>query len=306
MDTVMEEYISNLRLGQLYELGGMAVVPLFNPTKGPVYLTLMEALVKDLLEITEVSESGVVDELRVKNKGKIPVLLLDGEEIMGAKQNRVINTTIMVPGGEEITITVSCTEQGRWYYRSNHFQDSEVMAAHRIRRSKSVAVNDNLEKHGVFKSNQAAVWNNICEISREAKVNSPTMAMKDVYQAQDNDLQEYMEAFPALEDQNGILVFINGEVSGFEVISSKNVYRKVHPKIIKSYALEAILKKEKTDNEANLDEAENFLETVKKSQGKAYKSIGDGFDHRYKGEHISGSSLIDGQDVIHSAFFKLD
>ena len=59
-----------------------------------MYLTLKEALEKRLLVIKEVSAQASVPELKVINNADLPVLLLDGEELAGAKQNRVLNTTM--------------------------------------------------------------------------------------------------------------------------------------------------------------------------------------------------------------------
>src|SRR6476619_4510841 len=61
------------------------------------YLTLDEALARRSAHIAEVSEGGSVPELKFVNDGELPVLLLDGEELLGAKQNRVINLTILAP-----------------------------------------------------------------------------------------------------------------------------------------------------------------------------------------------------------------
>jgi hypothetical protein len=61
-------------------------------------------------ENTEVSAGGHVPELKVVNKGETPVLLLDGEELAGARPNRALNTTILVRGHSETIIPVTCTE----------------------------------------------------------------------------------------------------------------------------------------------------------------------------------------------------
>ena len=61
------------------------------------YLVLDEALERGWVEITESSDAGQVPELKVVNRGDMAVLLLDGEQLVGAKQNRVLNLTILVP-----------------------------------------------------------------------------------------------------------------------------------------------------------------------------------------------------------------
>src|SRR5690606_1658034 len=68
-------------------------------------------------EVTGVSEAGAVPHLRLLNRGAGQVFLLDGEELAGAKQNRILNLSLLVPGGTALDIPVSCVEQGRWSWR---------------------------------------------------------------------------------------------------------------------------------------------------------------------------------------------
>jgi hypothetical protein len=68
-----------------------------------------------------VSEAGSVPELLVKNLAPSPVLILDGEELIGAKQNRIVNLAILVAAGQTLRIPVSCVEAGRWVHRSREF-----------------------------------------------------------------------------------------------------------------------------------------------------------------------------------------
>lgn len=75
--------------------------------------SLEEGLAGGTVKVTEVSAAGHVPELRVKNSGATPVLILDGEELVGAKQNRIVNVTVLVPPHSEIVIPVSCIEAGR-------------------------------------------------------------------------------------------------------------------------------------------------------------------------------------------------
>jgi hypothetical protein len=93
--------------------GALAVIPLLAPSlDDPDWLTLGEAGAR--ARVTEVSEAGSVPFLQVANGADRPRLLLDGEELVGAKQNRILNTTVLVAAHTEVTIPVSCVEQGRW------------------------------------------------------------------------------------------------------------------------------------------------------------------------------------------------
>src|SRR4030042_3338480 len=97
MDTLIKNYLFSLKLEVPQQHKNMAVFPLLTPLDGgPDYTTLKDALEKALLNVTEVSSGGSVPELKVLNTAELSVLLLAGEELVGAKQNRVLNTTIMI------------------------------------------------------------------------------------------------------------------------------------------------------------------------------------------------------------------
>ena len=121
-DDLIAGCLSSLALGPRRQYKNMAVVPLFSPlSDGPEYLTLKEGLERDLATIAEVSLGGSVPRLKVVNRAELPVLLVDGEELIGARQNRVLNTSMLLKEKSETEIPVSCTEQGRWHYTSHHF-----------------------------------------------------------------------------------------------------------------------------------------------------------------------------------------
>ncbi|HME96267.1 MAG TPA: DUF6569 family protein [Methylomirabilota bacterium] len=105
--------------------GAVAVVPLLAPSlDDPDWLTLDES--GERSRVTEVSEAGTVAFLKVANDADQPLLLLDGEELIGAKQNRILNTTVLVAAHTEVTIPVSCVEQGRWGYRDRRFRPGDA------------------------------------------------------------------------------------------------------------------------------------------------------------------------------------
>ena len=97
MDVLITDFLSKINFGEVQGFKNLQIISLFTEgEEGPVYLTLKEALEKRLLVVKEVSAQASVSELKVINNADLPVLLLDGEELAGAKQNRVLNTTILV------------------------------------------------------------------------------------------------------------------------------------------------------------------------------------------------------------------
>lgn len=89
--------------------GPLAVYPLFsppptpqspNPPAEPGYLLLEQALKAGLVQVTEVNEAGNVPTIALINHAALPILALQGQELIGAKQNRTLNVTILAPENE--------------------------------------------------------------------------------------------------------------------------------------------------------------------------------------------------------------
>ena len=113
-----------IQLGDPVEHRGVVIAPLFPRTDPRAeYLTLDEAIPLGF-HVTELDAAGSVPELLAKNPLDSNVLLYDGEELLGAKQNRILNVTVLVPARSESKIPVSCVEEGRWHARSAHFAPS--------------------------------------------------------------------------------------------------------------------------------------------------------------------------------------
>ena len=306
METTIASFLEELELGERQEHANMAVFPIFaSGNHGPEYLTLKEALDKRLLTVTEVSKGGSVPELMAINTADVPILLLDGEELSGAKQNRVLNTTILLMEHSETVIPVSCTEQGRWSYSSHEFNESGNIMAKSIRWKKTRKVYENLQTSCEFRADQGEVWDDIAAMSRDAGVDSSTSAMNDVFQSKEEALDGYLKAFPLMSGQRGLLVFVNGKVSGFDVLSLGSAYGTLHQKLAKSYAMDAYLdaKKGKRSYTVSADEAVRFLKDARSCREEKYRSTGHGWDYRYEGPSIVGSVLLHAETVIHAAFF---
>jgi len=235
MEALVKECLEGLQFGGLQTHKNMAVVPLkTGGPPGPEYVTLQEGLAEGHLSVVEVSEGGSVPELKVVNRAEMWVLLLDGEELAGAKQNRVLNTSILLGGVSETVIPVSCTEHGRWSYASREFADSDVVMSPSLRMRKSRSVSESLASERGYRSDQQEVWAQVAHMSRSAGVHSATGAMRDAYRARGVDLEGYLAAFGAEEGQQGLLVMIGGKAVGFDLLSRAEAYGRLHGKLVKT------------------------------------------------------------------------
>ena len=308
--SVMSEYMGGLEFGEAMEYEKMTVMPIMgNPDVGSVYLTLKEALDMNLLKIMEVDDSGSVPELKAVNMSELPVLILDGEELVGAKQNRVLNTTVLLKGDSEIVIPVSCTEEGRWSYNSREFYDEGSVISHSMRGSKRRSVSDSVRRMNSYSSDQSSIWNEIRGSINRENLSSPTHAHRDIYQSKLKDITEYLDAFTSQECQVGILVCIDGKIKGLDSVSSPVAYITLHDKLLKSYAIEAVLGEKGGKNNplknSNIEKrSKEFIKQISESNESKYKSIGPGWDHRFESEAVLGSALICQSEVIHASFFK--
>src|SRR6185437_7800786 len=89
------------------------------------YRTLAQAIALGELVVTE-AEQATVPTLRVITTGDVPVLIIDGEEVVGGNQNRVVNTSLLVPAPSKFDLPVSCVEHGRWSEARPAFEAGET------------------------------------------------------------------------------------------------------------------------------------------------------------------------------------
>jgi len=306
MENAIRGHLEGIRFGEMQRHRNMAVWPIFAAVDGgPQYMTMKEALAGGFLTVTEVSAGGAVPELKVVNSASVAVLILDGEELAGAKQNRIVNTTILLRRQSETIIPVSCTEQGRWSYVSSHFGDSGHIAAHRVRGAAKRSVTESLKAGLQFRSDQGAVWDNVADVLQECRVASSTGAMKDAFESRAGDIDEYLGKFACLPGQKGLFVLIDGRAAGMDMVSLESAYASLHPKLVKSYAMEAVALGGRDGKPIPEGAPQAFLAEALACTGQRFKSVGHGWDFRLEGRGMVGSALVYNGALIHAAFFRV-
>ena len=298
--SIIQNDLENLSVGQKTNFQSLTMIPLTRaafPNRD--YQTLDEAFEAKFCRVSEISETGSVAELKFLNDGEYSVFLLDGEELIGAKQNRVLNLSILVPALSEIEIPVSCVEQGRWRYRSREFKSSPRTHYAKGRAKKARSVSSSMKQAGSRRSDQHEVWDELLMKAEAMQVMSDTDAMSDIYEKECARVDEFVEAFPARPSQVGALFLIGGKVAGLDLFDHPTVLEKLLPKLVRSYALDAMEVEPKAPEVPPAKVAESFMAKVAHSPISELPAVGLGADQRFDAEGLSGGALVVDGRVIH-------
>ena len=307
MNPSVANLIDSITFGEQQTYRNMSIIPLFHNNGDKLtYKMLSDSVKNKVVEITEISDSGHVPELKVINHSENRVLIVDGEQFIGAKQNRVINATVLLEAKSTTIINVACVEQGRWNYSKNrNFEDSEHLMNYEIRSQRMASVSENLKMSKRFHADQSEVWENVASFSRKAEVHSPTMAMEDVYTNKMNIINDYKNEFKLAENQKGMVIFINGEIAGIEYLSSADGFASISEKLINSYSSTAIFDNKDFKAVDLTDKCKDFLNYIKYGYEGQYKSVGLGEDIRYESQAGYASALVHESEVVHFVAVKL-
>jgi hypothetical protein len=285
----------------------LAIFPLIlsGEHEPPVYLLLEEALRMGVLEVGEVSLQGTVSAVIVSNRADQSVLILDGEEILGAKQNRMVNATVLIPAKKKVKVPVSCVERGRWRYSAPTFSQVGTFGYSTLRRQKTQQVSANLEFGNEFAADQAAIWDEIDRKQACMGVSSDTNALYDVYKKYEEELENSVRGLEPVPGQSGLAVFIEGRFVCLDLFDHPETLRKLWRKLLKSYAMEAIEARGDRENAGEADLRE-VLGIIKASECSTYPSVGLGNAVRLRGPGIIGAGLIFNDKLLHLCVFGSD
>ncbi|MFA4016903.1 MAG: hypothetical protein RUDDFDWM_002015 [Candidatus Fervidibacterota bacterium] len=282
-------------------------------TKERDYLTLEEALEQNLVFIPE---SGRVPELTVVVKGEKPVLIMEGEILVGGYQNRTVNISLLLDAGKEHYIPVSCVERGRWGARrrgfagllpetpSDRFISTSVMASSRLRRRKTATVINCYMQLNTPVADQRDVWE---EVSREllaAQVESPTEDAFEIYEHHRASIEDLLAPIKTLPNQVGAIFAIGRMIVAIEVFDHPDVWTIASKKILSGYAAEALelLWRGRVSQTVTADEAKAFRDMVSAALSRATikpSPVGLGEHHLLNGGMVDGFALVHGGKVYH-------
>ncbi len=284
--------------------GGLTVTPLVGDDDPACdSLTLDEALAAGVMHITEVSDAGRVTELRVRNTAPKPVLIIDGEELVGAKQNRVINLTVLVAASSETTIPVSYVEAGRWRHRTRELTAAPRPQFATGRAAKMAQVSRAMTDTGDRRSDQGLVWDAIAWKALRMDARSDTAAMSAIYDRPAASLESFVERVRPADRQRGAVYSIDGSPRGLELFDCAGTFRGLADKLIRSYAIDAMEVSVPDPRQPAAEDVMRFIATTCGLTATTFPAIGEGQDVRLTGERAVGAALVAYAKVVHLAAF---
>jgi hypothetical protein len=292
--------------------GGLTLFPLLGAeATGADYDLLPDALDAGTVVITEVSEAGSVPELLATNQGLRDVLMLDGMQLIGAKQNRTVSRTILLAAGTTTRIPVSCMEQGRWRPTTPGMRSGMYHSPAKVRR-RTRAVESSHADRGPAEAKprspaellsmaQGPVWDAIHESSCKLGAYSRTGALDDVYDATRPRLEQLAATFPPVDGQVGFIAFLGGTPAGADLLNSPAAYARLHDRLVRGYLFDALEEGEAGDG-ATPELARSFLDHAATLERQPLPTVGRGEYRALAGVMVGGELELDGVVVHLSAF----
>ena len=298
----MSNIFPSVRVGNPIRHGQLAVFPIFADAPAPVeYLIAGDAIAIGTVTVEEISEAGSVPTLAVTNETDSMVLFLEGEQLIGAKQNRILNTSILVGARRKCTIPVSCVEQSRWRSKSKHFGSAGSYSPSKLRYALKSSVTDSLQKGDGHKSDQGRVWDEVANLQAAYFVNSKTFAMEDTFDACREQLAELKERFGYIEGACGVAVAIGKQVVCLDLFDKPSTCGRVWDRLLSAALLESASPCT-DDAQAGIADVECFISDLGTAPWEAASSAGERQEFRSATEHGSQASALCFADrIVHGS-----
>ena len=230
--------LKQTRVGQPIALDGVTVVPLMADGQGQDATLLEEGIEAGTAKVVELGDGARVGQVEVTYSGPGLLLLVDGEELVGAKQNRVFNASFLVPVGPPVVVPVSCVEQGRWRHKSARFGSSSRTLSSKARRKKLARLSKSVVTSGRYDADQSAVWSDVDEYINESGVCSATMAFSEAAESRSAGLEQRLERLAPQSGQRGLAAVHDGQVIALDLFGSPALFERAWRKVVRGLLLE--------------------------------------------------------------------
>lgn len=303
MKVRLSELLSAVEVSTPSQSAGLQVFGLrWNAASTPDYVVLDHALASGLIEVTEVTEGGIVPQLRISNRGDSLVFMMSGELLVGAKQNRVLNVSMLVPPRSELLVPVSCVEAGRWSYRSRGFASSTTTSHGQLRELMAKQILASYRARSAPLSDQQEVWSEVSRKLHQMGSASESSALEQAFQDHEQHLNEIIDRLTVPEDCAGAAFVLNGRISGVDLFDKPSTLAKLWPKLVRGYSLDA-LEAGKANSTLTSGVVQEWVRSARAAMVERFESPGVGDDLRLESKDVIGAALVVEDWPVHVEMF---
>lgn len=302
----LQDWLARLHTAPIQQINGLEVTPLIlEGAAGTPFLLAPEAIDRGLLEIAE-RGGGSVPTVKATNRGTDDVLILEGDTLIGCKQNRIVAHTIIVAPGKAVDVSVGCMESGRWAHRSPRFSSGKLRADPWLRKKRKLEVMAAMRAGDRARIDQSMLWNDVEDQLACHSVGSRTRDYHRVFEELGDDAIDKASRFTPVKDQVGVIAMWRGHLLGLEVVGHPDCWSHLARRTLPAYLMVA-------DNaergmlrgqEGDVRTAEGWFEALKRSPLRAKRAAGIGIDFDFKTSVVYGSGLWYEGRPAHMAMFS--
>jgi hypothetical protein len=304
---ILTDLVQSLEIGSSATAGNLVLMPLLGRRQttsidnAPDYLLYQQSHDMGLVAIEEVSEAGIVGQLRVHNRANRPILLVEGEVLLGMKQTRVLNLTILVPAQTNLTVPVSCVEAGRWHATSAAAVGrSDVHLAPSVRAAKTVSVARSMRSTRTFASDQGAVWAGVDSVLDRHGVHAPSRSYADLAASDTSRFTHVARSVEPEPGQVGVIACVGGRVACIDVFEAPQVLAALWEGLVASYQADAMFADGKP---AKPEGARRWFRSIAAGSASVGPEIGLGAHVTVVAPDVEAAALVHGNRVIHLSAF---
>ena len=290
---------ADLEIGAPLRSGPLTLFPIAAPSGRQTreYLSGPEAA--GLVTVHE-KGSGVVAELVADNGAGQPVLLVEGESLLGAKQDRTLNISVLLAAGHVATVPVSCVEAGRWG-RALPSERSTRHAPPRLRASKTRSVVEGLGRGAEARSDQRAVWDEVAGYERALGSGSATSALRAVHDHAAGRVQRLVPESGPAPHQVGVIVATGGRPTLLELFDDPATLEAYWQSLVEGYALDASLTNEA--DTTTVAQAEAFLAEARATAFESRPGVSLGDELHARTDDLVATGISWGGQLVHLVCF---
>jgi len=305
----LADALNGVTIGTPVCVGSLTVFPLLGSgTWSPNVLTLEDAVRRSALEIHEHADGATIDSVRLINHADEPVLLLEGDMLLGGKANRALNTTVLVAPHCTQTIPVSCIEVGRWGGEPK-IKDVASNAPLRVRAAISCSVSLDLAASRYSlrtdpkarRSDQRLVWRRAVRMLEAISEGTTTIDLTYAYAHHAALLRSAVHALPPLPYQVGaIFASPCRGLMAIELSADAATFARLLPRLIESSLIEVLIPGPLVSIQSATDAgAKALLAELLDCELRAYPGVGLGDELRVKTRRLLATALLDSDRLLH-------